>query len=510
MTVRMISYSTIALACAMMAAPVFAEPVYGPVVEFEGRHYQVVKHNGVSWSAADTNARSRTFPVGDGPQVYGHLATLTSKAEDEFVEWLRAAAYEDPYTVEVANTVDEPRLSSPEVWVGGSQLSCTPEEPGWEEPGCGWQWENGEGPISTEDVPLLSYSNWQLDEPNDCCDGVENGAEQHMAIGLGNVAGWNDEGALGNIGGYIIEFDTASNVELSECFSGSGCETTRGQTMLFPPVALGQDASIGIRTYEFTDDPDRCGKDPLTLFGGDNVSEDAPPLLIIPPYLCGSPKFLVVEVDTDGFEFQKGTILVNNEPREALPDNLYECLGPPGTLPGALVDPQQRDVVAWQSTDYRDMLENDFGGMNSMFAGSLGEFTDECGSSRGKIKSASYYVIGLHINFGAMAELEEGKHDMFVALTGYKLKMLRASVVESRRALKPIVYKVMLGLVDSAIKLHNRGRYQAALLAVRVFLVGAENVSYATTPGENYNGEHVMRGSNIKFTLEERVIPFAP
>lgn len=464
----------------MMAAPVFAA-VYGPVVEFDGRHYQVVQDNGVSWATAKADAQVQTYGG-----VNGHLATLTSEAEDIFVNLLRADA----------------GLSHPEVWVGGSQETCTPE------PGCGWQWENGEGPISTSDVPLLSYSNWQTGEPNN------QNTEMFLAIGLGNNFGWNDEQALGNIGGYVIEFDTATIVDPNQCIAGSGCETTRGQTLLLPPVNLGPDASIGVRTFEFTDNPARCGLSPLTLFGG----ADARPDLIIPPYLCGSPKFLVVEVDTDGFEVLQGTILVENEPEEALPDNLYECTGPfaPDPLgPDPLgLDPQHRDVVAWQATNFADMLETGIGAtVNSKFAGSLGEFTDECGSSRGKIKSASYYVIGLHIDFGPGYDLAENaavNHDMFVALTGYKLKMLRASVAESRPALRPLVYKAMLVLVDGAIKLHNRGRYPAALLGIRLFLLGAENASYATIPGENYNGEHLMRASNIQFTYEEKVIPFAP
>jgi hypothetical protein len=463
----------------MMSSPVLATPVYGPLVEFDGRQYQVVKHNGISWATANADAEAQTF---EG--VSGHLATLTSEAEDIFVESLRAGA----------------GLSRPELWVGGFQQSCVPEAAG-----CGWQWVNDEGPISTPQVPLLSYSNWQDGEPN---DNYGIGSEQHMAVGLANLPGANDESNGNNIGGYVIEFDTATIVDPNECIDGSGCMTTEGQIMLLPPVLLQEDASIGIRTFEYTDDPLRCGVSPVTLFGGSDTRPD----LIIPPYLCGSPRFLVVEVDTDGFEVLQGTILVENEPDEALPGNLYECTGPIFTPLD--LDPQHRDVVAWQATNYEDMLETDIGAtVSSVFAGSLGEFTHECGSSRGKIKSASYYVIGLHIDFGDGFDLVENaaaNHHMFVSLTGYKLKLLRASVIESRPALRPIVYKVMLALVNTAIKLHNRGKYPAALLSIRLFLLGAENAVYQTIPGENYNGEHLMRGGNIQFMYQEKVIPFAP
>src|SRR5690606_4551441 len=158
--------------------------------------------------------------------------------------------------------------------------------------------------------------------------------------------GWNDEGTLGNIGGYVIEYDTAETIDPNLCLgNGPGCEATAGLTMTLPPVSLQPGASIGVRTYEFTDNPSRCGKDPLVLFGG----SDPRPDLIIPPYLCGSPRFMVVEVDTDGFQVSQGTILVEHEPLDALPGNLYECTGP---IAGSNPDPQLRDVVAWQATDH--------------------------------------------------------------------------------------------------------------------------------------------------------------
>jgi hypothetical protein len=484
MTVRMIRKAAIVLACAFVPVTLPAAPIYGPIVEFDGRHYQVVVDNGVSWATAKTAAEAREF---EG--VAGHLATLTSEAEDEFVDSLRSSV----------------ALTRPELWVGGSQQSCSPE------PGCGWQWLNDEGPIGTSQNPLLSYSNWLANEPN---DNAGPGSERHLAIGLGNAFGWNDEGALGNIGGYVIEFDTATIIDPALCLSGGpGCDTTAGQTMTLPPVALQQDASIGIRTYEFSDDPLRCGTSPLTLFGG----TDPRPDLIIPPYLCGSPKFMVVEVDTEGFEVSQGTILVENEPLDALPGNLYECTGPinqPQDL-----DPQHRDVVAWQATDHTAMLENDLGAtVNSKFAGALGEFTFECGSSRGKIKGLSYYVIGMHIDFGPGYALDTnaaGNHAMFVALTRYKLLLLRAAVLESQPALsqprlKKLVFAALKVLADTAIKFHDRGRYDAALTTIKLFLLTVENVAYTPIPGENYHGEHLMRGSNIQFMYEEKVIPFAP
>ncbi|HRP35439.1 MAG TPA: hypothetical protein PLI48_06075 [Gammaproteobacteria bacterium] len=468
----------------LLAALAPPQPEFGPIVEFDGRHYQVVRSDGIDWDAANDIANASVY---DG--VSGHLATLTSRAEDEFVDQLRR----------------DSGLARPEVWVGGVQQSCTPEAAG-----CGWHWVNGEAAISTPQAPLLSYSNWLPGEPN---DNYGKGSEQHLAIGLGNAFGWNDEGALGNIGGFVIEYDTARIVDPNQCIEGDGCETTAGQVLLLPPVELADNASIGIRTYEFTDDPDRCGVAPLTLFGG---SDPRPPL-VIPPYLCGSPRFLVVEVSTEGFEVRQGTILVENEPAEALPGNLYECTGPIAQDPlNPDLDPQHRDVVAWQATAAADMLESDLGAsVDPMFAGALGEFTFECGSSRGKIKSASYYVVGMHIDFGEGYDLAgnaAANHERFVALTRYKLQLLQAAVEESRTnlALQNGDYTKMSTMLRNALRFHDRGQFGSALKSVNQFLKFVDKADYAVIPGENYQGEHDMRGSNLVFMYEEKVIPFAP
>ena len=61
--------------------------VPGEPVEFDGRHYEVVTGIGKSWDWAKDQAESRTHL-----QVFGQLATITSAAEDVFVESLRQCA----------------------------------------------------------------------------------------------------------------------------------------------------------------------------------------------------------------------------------------------------------------------------------------------------------------------------------------------------------------------------------------------------------------------------------
>ena len=474
------------------------------LVEFDGRHYELVAQPGINWNKASELASGRCFS-GDQEQpatsavtepecegrVRGHLATITSAAEDVLLESLRQCA----------------GLKRQEVWVGGFQEEgCTPQ------PGCGWQWVNDEGPISTPGFPLPSYSNWLDDEPNNL-----GGKERHLGIGLGGKFGWNDEGNLGNIGGYVVEYDTSSNVSVIECTEGDGCQTTAGQTLLLPP-GVDPNGSIGVRTYEFTDPrwlDGTCGAESLTLFTERGTEQE----LRIPAYLCGSPKFLVVEVQTENVQIFQGAVLVENEPILALPGNWYECDGlatpqpappaPPAPLSGG--DPQGRDVVAWQTTNPEDMRENGFlTGIPQSFVGALGEFTFECGSSRGLTRTASYFVIGMHINFGLdFSATPEAVTGQFVALTRYKLQLLQVSVEASQSTLKTGDFVVLWTHLTNALRHHDRGEYASALNSVNVFLAKVDGAIYAPNP-QNFNGEHLSRGRNIAFMYEEKVIPVTP
>src|SRR5688572_5846705 len=119
-----------ALACIAALQPTAgsAEPVLLNAGFRDGHYYEVYSAAGIGWPAADSAAQAKTYEYQPGKSVQGHLATLTSKGEDDFVESLRTGGATDP--------------NPDEVWVGGFQTACTPA------PGCGWTWVNGEGPIA--------------------------------------------------------------------------------------------------------------------------------------------------------------------------------------------------------------------------------------------------------------------------------------------------------------------------------------------------------------------------
>ena len=482
--------SALGLAASLVASQAGATTFTPPApVQFDGHYYQVVIANKISWEAAKAAAEQRTFQG-----VQGHLATIGSAAEDTFVHQLRQQVLNAPH----------PSLNGTELWVGGFQVPCATTMP---EPGCGWMWLNGQSIAPTN--MATPYTNWQNGEPNNLQrkpDSLTRATEDFLAIGLNGVFGWNDEGALANVWGYIVEYGEGEiTVPAVTCtFESGGCNPTGAQIFQLPATAeVEPGATLTARVTTIHDDPNRCGNQPLTLFNG---------AIVIPPYLCGHPDFMVIETHTQGVEVLSGAIEVENLTEEALPDNLYGC-GPVRQNPAGQFDPDpaHRDVVAWQSQDPQEMLETSRG--TGRFFGTVTEVTYACGSSRGKVLTGSYHFVGLRIHPGPNNELVDnpaGNHQSFIDLTAYKLELLRASVDEAKvkGGLPKLDHLALRVLLDLAIKTHERGNYKLAALNIGLFLKAVEHARYKEVAGENFNGEHQMRGSNIEFIYEEKILPF--
>jgi hypothetical protein len=150
-------------------------------VAFGGHYYEVVSSPGIDWLSAEAAAESLSFL---GAQ--GHLATITSLEEDQFIDGIRGG------------------LS--ELWVGGFQNPITTLGSG-----DNWEWVHGEGAFPGNNLGLV-YANWQVGEPNDFYGPA---SEQYLAIAHGGVFGWNDEGAIGNISGYVVEYNVPEPGTLS-------------------------------------------------------------------------------------------------------------------------------------------------------------------------------------------------------------------------------------------------------------------------------------------------------
>ena len=148
-----------------------------------GHYYEVISAPGITWMSAETAALSLYY-MG----LEGHLATVTSADEDTYVGNAVAAA------------------GSGEFWLGGYQNPKTETTAT-----AGWTWVNGEGTFPGVNGASgfdNAYSNWNPGEPNDA---YGPGSEQYLGINLGHLGGFNDEGNLGLIGGYVVEFDPYTN-----------------------------------------------------------------------------------------------------------------------------------------------------------------------------------------------------------------------------------------------------------------------------------------------------------
>jgi outer membrane protein assembly factor BamB len=281
-------------------------------------------------------------------------------------------------------------------------------------------------------------------------------------------------------------------VAASDCTAANGgCNPTGGQNIEIPDDAeIPPDATLTQNRVIVTDPrvaSGRCGKDPLVLFGEDPSIPD----LIIPEYLCGSPDFAVLRTRSDVIITQD-TVIATNEP-EAFFENALRCESP------IVGDPQQQDVMVWQPSDSADIEE-----------GHALELTFECGSSRGRTKGLSWYVVGLHIDFGLdWSTQPDAVRQAFVDLTAVKIDGLVRAIENACKVLPKKEFKQLLDVAEKVKRLFRRGDYHAASREMETLIQLAERASFAPSDF-NHGGNVVMRAHNVKFTLDEKVIGLLP
>jgi hypothetical protein len=174
----------------------------------------VINTNGLNWTQADLLARSEG----------GHLATISSDAENQFVFSL---------------------INSPEFFSGVGGNGSGPAIGGYQPDGqpavdVGWAWETGEP---------WAYSNWFPGQPDDLGE-----TRAHYFSGSQGVPAptWNNLHASdNNLGGYVIERDDKSR-SFQTGFYGQAFTGVAGGTVS-PPL-------LGIPTRAFVTVYDSNGK----------------------------------------------------------------------------------------------------------------------------------------------------------------------------------------------------------------------------------------------------------
>jgi len=146
-----------------------------------GHWYELVRttsqYVGWSWTEANGLASLSTY---NG--MTGHLATLTSFEEDQFI-------------------FDTLSIGYGAIWLGGFQEDKPNQDPAED-----WLWVTGE---------LWDYTNWAAGEPNDWHHTVENALAFAFFEGTGT---WNDAPMThtgydrGMGGGYVIEYEPTTPV----------------------------------------------------------------------------------------------------------------------------------------------------------------------------------------------------------------------------------------------------------------------------------------------------------
>ena len=159
----------------------------GPLLNSANGHFYeaVTVSGGIDWFDARVAAESRSFRG-----VHGHLVTITSAQENDFIATNFPKAYPEiplprPPGCEVPTTVENTCGFS--YWFGGFQPLDSPEPDG------DWRWVTGEP---------FDYTNWADDEPNNFLDRPED------CLAALQISKWNDSSCYDRRhGGYVVEYD---------------------------------------------------------------------------------------------------------------------------------------------------------------------------------------------------------------------------------------------------------------------------------------------------------------
>lgn len=461
--------------------------------EFDGRCYEVVAADRISWPDAKANAEGRTHHG-----VQGHLATINSPEEHAFVDSL--------------NVPPGNRL---EAWIGGFQDDGP-------EPGGSWKSTNGE--VIPGVTTAFPYANWQVGEPDNA-----RGKEDHLAIGQDGLFGFSDEDGDSNqkIWGYVVEYgDKLVPFPVSDCafdVPGLGCPVVKQNGEAIVSLKLPKSAQFDagdpndptdgdlytVRTWLVDDIPGRCGPgagDPLPL---DLLPETAGPEVTVSGDMCAHPgngKILVVKTES-AVQIPSGVVEFTNDTTAQL-NPAYDCNAP---LSGE--HPLEQDIVVFQYDDRTTMIDDtaESGVDPALDNGSVTESTNACiNPSRGSGGKGTYILVGLSFQQGNAASPQERLFDE----VEHKLILLREAVQRARAdggAIKNGDATKLSSAIGAALDHMRRGNLGEAVVHMQMFKATTQTAVFKTGPsGTNWNGEFLMRVDSAIFTTRVKLQLLAP
>ncbi len=214
-----ICFVLVSLLVGTAAGTVSCAPVVNPQ---NGHLYEaVVVSGGLPWDRAQALASA----------VGGHLATISSQEENDFV-----------YALVLARQADWQGAGP---WLGGYQL------PDGEEPAGGWVWVTGEP---------WGFVNWHPGTPERPAVEPNNlGDEDHLCMFHDSNGTWNDAGLNSGQRGYVVEYDSSDLTPPSTPSVMDDGNTTADLASLHAAWAS-VDSETGIAEYQYAigtteDDP---------------------------------------------------------------------------------------------------------------------------------------------------------------------------------------------------------------------------------------------------------------
>jgi|GEM_PF-3950242 len=187
------------------STPIPSTPIIVSSGVYSDRRYEVLDNGGnITWQAARFDAEEKG----------GHLATITSLEENQFVTGL---------------------TSSKEVWMGGFQ------SPGSPEPRGGWTWVTGEP---------FDFTQWDSSQPNN-----SSSYSDYLLIKNGS---WNDTTYNYGTRYYVVEYENSTpTVRINHLPTGNVSFTgtpTQGQTLLASNTLADVDGIPGTISYQWRAD----------------------------------------------------------------------------------------------------------------------------------------------------------------------------------------------------------------------------------------------------------------
>lgn len=473
-----ISFATKAvLALVLAAASTLAS---AEVFQFDGRYYEVVLSDGISWAQANAAASIRPHPA--GLDIQGQLATIVSPEEEDAIR-LRMPA---------------PQGARNEVWVGAKKENCGS--------GCFGRWNNGglilgqggglildhdnlEAPFSRESP----YTNWQTDQP----DNSKNAQTVAYGPGADGFFGLDDQSKTNAILGYVVEWGDSLTPQSGEaCLTGCNLPegNVAGSIYKLPAGTNAAGKQIDVSSWVVQDDASRCGLPDGDFDKQVDPGEGTPklvdldgipgPEVILSGFTCAHPEVgQVVIFKTTSDVVPNGAVEVENFTDNLFP-TAYQCHSRiPRNHP-----PTHEAIGLWQYDDVFLMQEDE-----------SAELTFACGTDRVRGGRGSYWVVGASINCGGTDE-----YTCFLEVTLYKLHWALEAVEQAiaEGAVPTGDGTKMRNELLTAIEDLNKGNITEARKKVLNFNKFARAATYSpSVSGINFKAEFEARGDNLLWTL---------